>query len=252
MLSNCSAEEDSWESLGLQGDQTSQSSRKLALNIQPFQFVGRTAAEAEAPILWPPDAKSWKRPWCWERLKAGGEGCGRGWDGWMASLTQWTWVWADSRGEWTGNPVVLPSIGLQMVRHDLANKQRHKSPPSWASLARPHPAPWVITEHRAGLPVPSSRIPQALCSPHSSVYTSELLSHTSHPPYTGLHVHPLHLCLCSSPVKGSSVSPFWIPYICISMQYLLFSFWLTLLCVMDSRSIHITTNDLIVFLFMDK
>ena len=52
-------------------------------------FIGRTDAEAETPILWPPDAKNWhwKRPWCWERLKAGGEGDDRGWDGWMTSLT---------------------------------------------------------------------------------------------------------------------------------------------------------------------
>ena len=43
-------------------------------------------------------ADSLERPWCWERLKAGGEGDDRGWDGWMASLTRWTWVWASSRG----------------------------------------------------------------------------------------------------------------------------------------------------------
>ena len=51
-------------------------------------------------ILWPPDAKSWliwKKLWCWERLKAGGEEDERGWDGWMTSSTQWTWVWANSR-----------------------------------------------------------------------------------------------------------------------------------------------------------
>ena len=49
-----------------------------------------------------------KRPWCWERLKAGGEGGNRRWDGWMASLTQWTWVWVTSRGWWwTGKPRVL-------------------------------------------------------------------------------------------------------------------------------------------------
>ena len=53
MLSNCGAREDSHESLGLQGDQTSQSERK-----SPGIFIGRTDAEAEAPILWPPDAKS--------------------------------------------------------------------------------------------------------------------------------------------------------------------------------------------------
>ena len=57
-------------------------------------FIGRTDAEAETPILWPPDAK--KRPWRWERLIAGGEGDNRGWDGWIASPTQWTWVWANS------------------------------------------------------------------------------------------------------------------------------------------------------------
>ena len=64
-------------------------------------IIGRTDAKAEAPILWPPDAKNWlrKRPWCRERLKAGGEGDDRGWDGWMASPTQWIWVWTSS-GSW--------------------------------------------------------------------------------------------------------------------------------------------------------
>ena len=57
--------------------------------------------DAEAPILWPPDAKKWlthwKRLWWWERLRAWGVGRGRWWDGWMASSTQWTWVWTNSR-----------------------------------------------------------------------------------------------------------------------------------------------------------
>ena len=58
----------------------------------------------------------WKRPWCWEGLGAGGEGDHRGWDGWMASLTQWTWVWASSgRWWWTGKPGVLQSMGSQGV-----------------------------------------------------------------------------------------------------------------------------------------
>ena len=57
-----------------------------------------------------------KRPWCWERLKARGEGDDRGWDGWMASATQWTWVWARSgRWWWTGRPGVLQSMGSQRV-----------------------------------------------------------------------------------------------------------------------------------------
>ena len=59
----------------------------------------------------------WKRPWCWEGLRAGGEGDNRGWDGWMASLTQWVWV--NSRSySWTGRPGVLQSMGSQRVRHD--------------------------------------------------------------------------------------------------------------------------------------
>ena len=64
---------------------------------QSWIVIGRTDAEAETPLLWPPDVKEqthWKRPWCWERLRAG-EGDDRGWDGWMASLTQWTRVWAN-------------------------------------------------------------------------------------------------------------------------------------------------------------
>ena len=59
---------------------------------QSWICIGRTDGEAETTILWPPDAKDWlifKRPWCWQRLKVG-EGDDRGWDGWMASLTQWT------------------------------------------------------------------------------------------------------------------------------------------------------------------
>ena len=55
----------------------------------------------------------WKRPWCWEILKAIGEGGGRGWDGWIASLTQWTWVWANSRRQWTEEPGMLQSMELQ-------------------------------------------------------------------------------------------------------------------------------------------
>ena len=56
----------------------------------------------------------WKRPWCWEGLGAGGEGDDRGWDGWMASLTWWTWVWVDTRSWWwTGRPGVLQFMGSQ-------------------------------------------------------------------------------------------------------------------------------------------
>ena len=61
----------------------------------------------------------WKRPWSWARLKAEGEGYDRGWDGWMTSPTQWTWLWASSRSLWrTRKPDMLQSMGSQRVGHD--------------------------------------------------------------------------------------------------------------------------------------
>ena len=63
-----------------------------------------------------------RRPWCWERLKVGGEGDDRGWDGWMASLTQWTWVWVNSGSWWwTGRPG-LQFMGSWRVWHDWATE----------------------------------------------------------------------------------------------------------------------------------
>ena len=65
----------------------------------------------------------WKRLWCWEGLAAGGEGDDRGWDGWMASLTRWTWVWVNSGSWWwTGRPGVLWFMGLQSVGHEWATE----------------------------------------------------------------------------------------------------------------------------------
>jgi len=69
-------------------------------------------------------SRAWKRPWCWEGLRARGEGGDRGWDGWMASLTQWTWVWANS-GRWsrTGRPGVLQSMRPQRAEIWLSGDQ---------------------------------------------------------------------------------------------------------------------------------
>ena len=72
-------------------------------------------------LMWRVD--SLEKPWCWEGLEAEGEGDDRGWDGWMASLTQWTWVWVNSRSWWwTGRPSVLRFMGSQRVRHDWATE----------------------------------------------------------------------------------------------------------------------------------
>ena len=73
---------------------------------------------------WYEELTHWNRPWCWERLKAGGDGDDRGCDVWMALLTQWTWVWASSRRWWrTGKPGMLQFMGLQRFRHDRETKQ---------------------------------------------------------------------------------------------------------------------------------
>ena len=94
---------------------------------QSWVFIGRTDAEADFPILWPPDTKRWliRKDTCWERLKAGGEGDDRGWDGWMASPTQWTCIWVNSWRWWrTGKPGVLQSMGSQRVRRDWETEQQ--------------------------------------------------------------------------------------------------------------------------------
>ena len=81
----------------------------------------------------------WKRLWCWERLGAGGEGDGRGWDGWMASRTRWAWVWVNSGSWWwTGRPGVLQYMGSQRVRYDWATEM------NWTELN------WIHLSSRGG------------------------------------------------------------------------------------------------------
>ena len=118
MLLNCDAGEDSWESLRLQGDSTSPSYiqeifRKSVLSVHWNDWCWSWNSNPLA--MWFEELTHWKRPWCWEGLGAGGEGDDRGWDGWMASPTQWTWVWTNSgRWWWTGRPGVLQPMGSQI------------------------------------------------------------------------------------------------------------------------------------------
>jgi len=94
---------------------------------QPWIFIGRTDAEAEAPFTlatWSEAPSHWERPWTWERWKVIGEGDDRRRDDWMASQTQWTWVWASSGRWWrTGRPVMLQSVGSQRIRHYWVTEQ---------------------------------------------------------------------------------------------------------------------------------
>ena len=110
--------------------------RFLSCEIQPVHpkgnqswiLIGKADVETETPIPWSPEAKNWligKDPdagedWKQEEMKAEDD---RGWDGWMASPTQWTWVWASSGSWWwTGKPGVLQSMGLQWVGHGWATE----------------------------------------------------------------------------------------------------------------------------------
>ena len=126
MLLNCSVGEDSWESLGLQEDSTSQSKRKSILNIHWKDWCWSWNCSTLA--TWCTELTHLKRPFCWERLRAGGEGDDRGWDGWMVSLTQRTWVWVNSGSWWwTGRPGVLHSMGSQRVGYDWVTELEQNS-----------------------------------------------------------------------------------------------------------------------------
>ena len=114
MLLNCGVGEDSWESLGLKGDPTSppRTERKSVLNIYWKNWFWRWNSNTLA--TWCEELTHLKRHWCWERLKAGGEGDDREWDSLKAPLTQWRWVLVDSRSwRWTGRAGMLQSLGLQ-------------------------------------------------------------------------------------------------------------------------------------------
>ena len=121
MLLNCGVGEDSWESLGLQGDPISPSWRRSVLDVHwkdwHWSWNSNTLATSCEEMT------HWKRPWCWEGLGAGGEGDDRGLDGWMASPTQWTWVWVNSGSWWgTERPGMLWFTGSQRVGHDWATE----------------------------------------------------------------------------------------------------------------------------------
>ena len=88
---------------------------------QSWVFIGRLMLKRNSSTLATSckELTDWKSPWCWEGLGAGGEGDDRGWDGWMASPTQGTWVWVNSGSSWrTGRPGILWFMGLQSVGHD--------------------------------------------------------------------------------------------------------------------------------------
>ena len=116
-LLNCGVGEDFWESLG----NARRSNQSILKEISPGCSLEGLMLKLKLQSLATSceELTHWKRPWCWEGLGAGGEGGNRGWDGWMASLTQWTLVWVNSWSWWwTGRPGVLWFMGSQRVEYD--------------------------------------------------------------------------------------------------------------------------------------
>ena len=121
MLLNCGVGEDScrvpWTARSSNQSILKEISPECSLEGLMLKLKSNTLA------TWCEELTHLKRPWCWERLKVGGEGDDRGWDGWISSLIQWTWVWVNSGAWWwTGKPGMLQSMGLQRARHNWATK----------------------------------------------------------------------------------------------------------------------------------
>ena len=111
-----------------------------------------------------------KRPWCWERLKAGGEGDDRGWDGWMASPMQWTWVWVNSGSWWwTGRPGVLQSMGLQRVGHNWATELCYTHRYVYIYIL----STFVDSNSCASMPPPSQSFPVTALQIPTVLYSSQ-------------------------------------------------------------------------------
>ena len=128
-------------------------------------------------VIWFEQLTHWKSPWCWERLRAEGEEGVRGWDGWMASMMQWTWTWANFGRRWeTERPGMLQSMGSQRVRHNWATEQLQQPVSELGQL-------WMATylSHAESSPVCMHMHPSHIskCSFLFSLFTGVTFSSTS-------------------------------------------------------------------------
>ena len=123
----------------------------------------------------------WKRLWCWEGLGAGGEGDDRGWDGWTASLTRWTWVWVNSSSWWwTGKPGVLRFMGSQRVGHDWATELNWTEGTTSAGFCTSSHPYHLSSKHNEFLEIEFKK-------GHSKKTIIVLLPHQSAPAYSSIH-----------------------------------------------------------------
>ena len=151
MLLNCGAREDSWESLGFPRRSNQSILKENSLEYSLKGLMLKLKLQYSGHLMQGTDSLE-KTLMLGKTMKAGGEGDDRGWDGWMASPTQWTWIWASSRSWWrTGKPDLLQSMGLPRVGHDWATGlnwfERWDRPllVSWLHLKRGFPFPSSVS-----------------------------------------------------------------------------------------------------------
>ena len=159
MVLNSGVEQVCWESLGLQGDPPSHPKGN-----QSWIFIGRTDAEAETPIslaTWWEELTHWKRSWCWERLKVGGEEDDRGWDGWMESPTWWTWV-AQAPGVGKEQQPLACCSPLGCKESDMTERL------NWTYHIANTICNWHVFPARLGLPRPQQISPIKFAPMHRS------------------------------------------------------------------------------------
>ena len=167
MLLNCVVGEDTWESLGLQGDPTSPSWRRSVLGVHLKDWCWSWNSSTLATSC--EELTHLKRPWCWEGLGAEGEGGDRGWDDWMASPTGWAWVWVNfGSWWWTGRPGMLQFMGSQRVRHNWVTEL------NCLSISYLY-----LSTHTHTHPTPTHLIAWQIVDPHSLINSFHLISLTS-------------------------------------------------------------------------
>ena len=173
--------EKTLESLGLQRDPTSPFYRRSVLGVHWKDWCWSWNANTVA--TWYEELTHWKRPWYWEILRAI-EGDDRAWDGWMALLTQWTWVWVCSRSWWwTGRPGMLQFMGSQQVRHDWATEL------NWTAMNQPWvcmcfpllnhpliPSPWLSQCTSFECPVSCIKFGLVIYFTYGNIHVSRLFS----------------------------------------------------------------------------
>ena len=177
MLLNYDIGEDSWESLGLRGDPTTPFLRRSVLGVHWKDWC--CCWNSSTLATWWEELTHLKRPWGWERLKAGGDGDDRRWDDWMASPTQWTWFWelVMDRVSW---PVAI--TGPLRVRHDWATELNwtELNLPWFMDLTFQVPMQYCFLQHWTLLPPPvTSTAGYCFCFGSVSSFFLELFLHWS-------------------------------------------------------------------------